>query len=416
MLFVVVVDEMTETFKDRCLGWPPHHQPLRRLTRAGRTVSVSASTGAAALQSAARPRTARQAAAWTTAQSLLARRQSPAAVNRWRMTECLIVDEISMIGPKLFEARARRWAAGAQQGEAIRRPAGDRVGATFANCCPCLASSQRPRLVRKMLPFTMVHRQREPSCESLKSVREGRLTPQALATIRAAESDSLVNAQGVEAAKLVARMSTWTRSTPRAAAAAPLVLPPGRLWADVAAQAELQAAREDAGHAARQQARERPLQWLTYCGVVVELRPRQVASPKAAAAKAAKAAKVVALVAAAAASAPLLLLVEKCCTAASSTRAAPGTARAAAAAARAAAAAARGAAAAASAAAARAALACACSSFCKADQNVWLELRSELARMWRGRGRPRANAKKGKSCGRVCTGGDRVAAPRRCST
>jgi ATP-dependent DNA helicase PIF1 len=62
------------------------------------------------------------------------------------------------------------------------------------------------KVVRETLLLTVVHRQREPELlEMLESVREGRLTPEALATIRATQNNSLVNAQGVEATKLFAR-------------------------------------------------------------------------------------------------------------------------------------------------------------------------------------------------------------------
>jgi hypothetical protein len=192
---------------------------VSQLTHDGLRVSMTASTGAAALQIEGIT-----VHSWAgiglgdKPVSTLLRDMNPAAKKRWRETDCLILDEISMIDPALFERleelgrllRENQAAFGGLQVIAC----GD-----FAQLPPVRTNEAQDdtsrylfnhavwkKVVLKTLLLSVVHRQREPELlEMLESVREGRLTPEALATICATQNNSLVNAQGVKATKLFAR-------------------------------------------------------------------------------------------------------------------------------------------------------------------------------------------------------------------
>jgi ATP-dependent DNA helicase PIF1 len=194
------------------------------LIRAGRRVSVTASTGAAALLIGGS--TLHSWAGCGLASEPVARlreKMTTLVELRWCSTDCLIVDEISMIDPGLFEKfeelgrmvrKCDKPFGGLQliacgdfgqlppvklSGDEAARPGQDDSRRFL------FSSAVWSKVVRTTLLLTVVHRQREPELlQMLESVREGRVTPQALATIRATERNSLSNAQGVEPTKLFA--------------------------------------------------------------------------------------------------------------------------------------------------------------------------------------------------------------------
>jgi ATP-dependent DNA helicase PIF1 len=206
---------------------------VSELTREGRSVSLTASTGAAALLIGGM--TLHSWAGCGLASepvAVLRKKMSGRTMERWRITDCLIVDEISMVQPALFDKfeELARIVRGCDKpfgglqiiacGDFGQLPPVSRGGddggcgdgggsgrARPSDASRFLFSCAAWRMViHETVLLTAVHRQREPELlEMLESVREGRLTPQALATISATQNNSLVNAQGVEATKLFAR-------------------------------------------------------------------------------------------------------------------------------------------------------------------------------------------------------------------
>jgi hypothetical protein len=181
------------------------------LTDGKRDVAVTASTGAAAMLIGGKTLHSWSgcklaAGPWEALRGEL----TPASEQRWHDVDCLIIDEISMVEPKLFtkfEALARDVRGSTEPFGGIQVIAcGDflqlppvRPGATAdAPGRFAFDTAAWKETFRANVLLTEGHRQHEPELlELLRSVRRGELTPQALDTIRACATHALDFAPGI---------------------------------------------------------------------------------------------------------------------------------------------------------------------------------------------------------------------------
>jgi ATP-dependent DNA helicase PIF1 len=144
---------------------------------------------------------------------------TPASEQRWRDTDCLIIDESSMLDPRLFtefEALARAVRGSTEPFGGIQVIAcGDflqlppvRPGKTAdAPGSFAFDTAAWKKTFRANVLLTEGHRQHEPELlELLRSVRRGELTPQALDTISDCATHALDFAPGIEPTVLYATL------------------------------------------------------------------------------------------------------------------------------------------------------------------------------------------------------------------